>query len=281
MKKVTRWEEVIDNIHQFNHIVNNKNSVAYKRFSQFFHWYYLPQEDLFAPSKFIGYKNTTVQNYQGEGSGSKTQIALEKFFKKAQKKSKEYSELKEQLESFAQSLDKKINRKTFQGTGGIYLPKQDYVDKKSLVLQTLYNIVSDDLSSMSEENKVEELEGAKLMRLVNVYERKPSLRAKAIAIHGFSCQVCGFNFEEMYGPHGKSFIEVHHLKPLSELKKESLINPNTDMAVVCANCHRMIHRKQDNPLTIEDLQKMLIDTNKSANSWAKAKYMRKLKLQVQ
>ena len=118
--------------------------------------------------------------------------------------------------------------------------------------------MSEDLISIgTEENKVEESEGAKSTRLVNVYERKASLRAKAIAVHGLSCMVCNFNFEETYGPHGKSFIEVHHLKPLSEFEEESVIDPKTDMVVVCSNCHRMIHRKRNNPLTIEELQNML------------------------
>ena len=252
MEKVKDLEEVINNIHEFNHIVNFKNSIAYKRFGQFFHWYYLPQEKLFGPSKFIGYKNTTVQNYQGKGSGGETQTALKRFFNKVSRTANRHSKLKEHLETFAQSLDKRISRKTFHGTGGIYLPK------KSLVTEKLYDIVSEDLMSISiEENNTKGLEGAKSTKLVNVYERKAGLRTQAIAIHGVSCIVCGFNFEEKYGPHGKSFIEVHHLKLLSEFEDESMVDPETDMVVVCSNCHRMIHRKRNNPLTVEELRRML------------------------
>lgn len=57
------------------------------------------------------------------------------------------------------------------------------------------------------------------------------------------CQVpgCGFDFELVYGRIGHGFAEVHHLKPLSELSQPTSTTLE-DLAVVCANCHRMIHR---------------------------------------
>lgn len=45
----------------------------------------------------------------------------------------------------------------------------------------------------------------------NRYERKATNRLRAIEIHGTTCVVCGFNFEEVYGEHRKDFIEVHHV----------------------------------------------------------------------
>jgi len=35
------------------------------------------------------------------------------------------------------------------------------------------------------------------------------------------------------------------------------VDPATEMAVVCSNCHRMIHRVQDDPLTIEQLREIV------------------------
>jgi HNH endonuclease len=38
-------------------------------------------------------------------------------------------------------------------------------------------------------------------------------------------------------------IEAHHLIPLSQLKgKRVALDPKNDVAVLCANCHRMVHR---------------------------------------
>jgi 5-methylcytosine-specific restriction enzyme A len=52
---------------------------------------------------------------------------------------------------------------------------------------------------------------------------------------------------------GKGYIEVHHMIPISEKGKRST-DPKTDLTVVCANCHRMIHRKKKITLTLSELK---------------------------
>jgi 5-methylcytosine-specific restriction protein A len=66
------------------------------------------------------------------------------------------------------------------------------------------------------------------------------------------CEACGFNFEQTYGKIGKGFIECHHLIPLSnfESSKETKLE---DLALLCANCHRMIH-KDINASTIREFR---------------------------
>lgn len=99
-------------------------------------------------------------------------------------------------------------------------------------------------------------EGGKKKRLVNYYERKPALRMKAIEHYGTVCKVCGFDFMATYGERGKGYIDVHHLVPISRLKKETKVNPITDMTVLCANCHRMIHRNKDDVLSVDELKRI-------------------------
>ncbi|WP_319576010.1 HNH endonuclease [uncultured Desulfobacter sp.] len=104
-------------------------------------------------------------------------------------------------------------------------------------------------------------EGEKKYRYTSFYERDPKLRAEAVKFHGKAgvrCKVCGFDFEATYGSRGKGFIEVHHLKAVSSLGGSTNVNPETDMVLVCSNCHRMIHRKKDEILTIDQLKKLLI-----------------------
>jgi len=48
-----------------------------------------------------------------------------------------------------------------------------------------------------------------------------------------------FDFEETYGELGKNFIEVHHVKLLSSINQEVVVNPETDLVCICSNCHRM------------------------------------------
>ena len=114
-----------------------------------------------------------------------------------------------------------------------------------------------DLKSLMEEESI--TEGGKEERLISYFERVLKLRIQAIAHHGATCKVCGFNFEDTYGEHGKNYIEVHHLIPLSTLPEPTSINPKEDLTVLCSNCHRMIHRKRDFPLSIEELRKILAE----------------------
>lgn len=65
------------------------------------------------------------------------------------------------------------------------------------------------------------------------------------------CEVprCGFDFHEKYGELGVGFAEVHHKKPLSEAPRKGMVVKLADLAIVCANCHRMIHAgRQCRPL---------------------------------
>lgn len=115
--------------------------------------------------------------------------------------------------------------------------------------------IADDLESLKEEEGA--LEGGKKERLLSYFERNPKLRADAIKIHGTSCIACGFDFEATYGIWGRNYIEVHHTVPISTLPEPSTIDPRHDLTVLCSNCHRMVHRKRDSPLSIDELVKII------------------------
>lgn len=125
-----------------------------------------------------------------------------------------------------------------------------------------YNTICRDIDSMEIENySYIGKEGAPKQVLVNKYERNSKLRHEAIMIHGFSCMGCKFDFNEFYGEHGRDFIEVHHIKPLSKIKEETTIDPKKDMIVLCSNCHRMVHRNPDSPLSLRELKKIIAKNN--------------------
>ncbi len=69
------------------------------------------------------------------------------------------------------------------------------------------------------------------------------------------CQVCGFDFLDRYGEVGRDFIEAHHTVPLSSLKGE-IKTKLSDLALVCANCHRMLHRQRP-WLDMKNLERLL------------------------
>ncbi|HWB93721.1 MAG TPA: HNH endonuclease [Puia sp.] len=104
------------------------------------------------------------------------------------------------------------------------------------------------------------LEGQILYRLHKVRERERKIvqrkKDQALAQSGkLICEACEFVFADFYGPLGVGFIECHHRVPLSQFKVEKRTALD-DLALVCSNCHRMLHKKID-ALSIEDL-KMLV-----------------------
>ncbi len=108
-------------------------------------------------------------------------------------------------------------------------------------------------------------EGRQTQRYVTVYERNPKLRAAAIAIHGLTCVVCGFNFGDVYGEYGKGYIHIHHLTPVSEFGQGTEVNPKSDLVPVCANCHSIIHRRKAQTLSIEEIQSFIAQSRRDSH----------------
>ena len=52
-------------------------------------------------------------------------------------------------------------------------------------------------------------------------------------------------------------IEVHHRKPLYEIKEDYVVDPVKDLVPVCPNCHMVIHSKKDGVYTVEEVKSML------------------------
>jgi hypothetical protein len=71
------------------------------------------------------------------------------------------------------------------------------------------------------------------------------------------CEVCTFSFIEKYGELGDRFIEAHHKKPVASLKPGQRTKVE-DIALVCANCHRMLH-SGDKTLSVAELKKLLLN----------------------
>jgi ribosomal protein L44E len=73
-------------------------------------------------------------------------------------------------------------------------------------------------------------------------------------VGAFRCDVCGFDFYEVYGNRGYRYIEAHHTVPVSQLKKGQRTRL-VDIALVCSNCHRMLHKTRP-WLSIRDLSRV-------------------------
>lgn len=116
--------------------------------------------------------------------------------------------------------------------------------------------VSDLISEEDEEGaEGETVEERRRYRQHRSIERNPDTSRKVKKALGYICQCCGFDFEKAYGKIGHQYIEAHHLIHLSSLPPNILIpmDVKKDFAVLCANCHRMMHRK-NGPKTLAELK---------------------------
>jgi 5-methylcytosine-specific restriction enzyme A len=71
-----------------------------------------------------------------------------------------------------------------------------------------------------------------------------------------ACEACGFEYLSRYGEHGRDFIECHHTKPVEALAEGEKTHLR-DLALLCANCHRMVHARRP-WLSIADLRELLV-----------------------
>jgi 5-methylcytosine-specific restriction endonuclease McrA len=69
----------------------------------------------------------------------------------------------------------------------------------------------------------------------------------------YVCQVCGLRFEDAYGKLGEGFAEAHHRIPLHRLTGKVRTRME-DLATVCANCHRMLHKMEGKQNDVEKLR---------------------------
>ncbi len=71
-----------------------------------------------------------------------------------------------------------------------------------------------------------------------------------------NCEGCGFSFLDFYGEVGKGFIEAHHKNELSQQGGQTKTT-RKDIALICSNCHKMLHKKTPS-MTIDELKKLII-----------------------
>jgi 5-methylcytosine-specific restriction protein A len=136
-------------------------------------------------------------------------------------------------------------------------PANEQIFKKILQFVSI-NSSNTKLNDQHENDLVSvETDGGKRKIYTTVYERNRKLRDRAILLHGYTCAACDFNFHETYGEWGEGYIHVHHLKPISSSEEKVEVDPKRDLAVVCANCHSMIHRRKDKLLSIAQLRQLI------------------------
>lgn len=98
-------------------------------------------------------------------------------------------------------------------------------------------------------------EGRRRLAKHYVGERNPAIvKAKkrlVFAEHGcLKCEVCDFDFYEMYGDQGEGVCDCHHQVAISRGERRTQLH---ELHIVCPNCHRMLHNSAP-MLTIANLR---------------------------
>lgn len=96
--------------------------------------------------------------------------------------------------------------------------------------------------------EVAALDGAEQIRMVRhrkreAWKRQEKIQQALTETGRLRCEVpgCGFDFLKRYGEIGYGYAQVHHLNLLSDATQPTKTMLK-DLAIVCANCHAMIHR---------------------------------------
>lgn len=138
-----------------------------------------------------------------------------------------------------------------------YFNEENEESKDTVVVNNITSVCAMMLSLFNYEiDGVGYEEGKKYKVELTKYERNPINRKLCLLAHGYRCKVCGLLFEEKYGNIGKDYIEVHHLKPVSQVGPDYKIDPINDLVPICSNCHSMVHRRNP-PFTVEELKEIL------------------------
>ena len=97
---------------------------------------------------------------------------------------------------------------------------------------------------LSAPNEEEFVEGRIVTEVHFRRERHPRMRARLIAkrrtLGHLRCDVCDRTEDEYPPALAEAVFEAHHVVPLStgQVRRTQL----KDLALLCANCHRMLHR---------------------------------------
>lgn len=100
------------------------------------------------------------------------------------------------------------------------------------------------------------IEGLRTETVTYVRGRSRQLRDLALENSEGACCVCDVDYSKLLHGKGVRVLQVHHRKQLAASDTPRLTSLK-DLAVVCGNCHLLIHMNPKRALSVEALKKML------------------------
>lgn len=105
-----------------------------------------------------------------------------------------------------------------------------------------------------------DIEGMRYEMVTMTSRRSRRLRDKAFRNANGICAVCDRDYSKLLDARGVRVLQVHHKRMLSKSEAETRTTLN-DLAVVCANCHLLLHLDPRKPLAVSQLKNMLATDN--------------------
>ena len=147
----------------------------------------------------------------------------------------------------------------YRASPHIRVGKQISVPKPGISAIPDYVRVADSDASPSLDvdiHSVAATEGRRRLVLHLQRERNQTVvRNKKKQAASLDCEVCGFSFHRAYGSAASEYCEVHHLLRLSDVELTTRTRLE-DLAILCANCHRVVHLKPE-PYTLSEVRNLL------------------------
>ncbi|NTW22904.1 HNH endonuclease [Candidatus Falkowbacteria bacterium] len=233
---IASLEELENNIAYFDKLAGGQDGKAARELIQrglCFVVKKIGSKFFFYPSRFIGYRNNTLALHaQNEDKdGRVTNLAIRKIFKKDPLQSKSLEEAYGDYLGGHGALPGKQKRKYW-----LLNSEVDSVEKQ----EGKQMLASDDDSEFPEGKPLELLHLRRERNAKLIEKTKQEFKARHKKLF---CQACGFDFESKYGDIGRDYIEAHHTLPVSVME-EGHVSRTKDMALVCSNCHRILHRRR-------------------------------------
>src|ERR1700722_2087675 len=113
--------------------------------------------------------------------------------------------------------------------------------------------------SKQAEGRTADLEEERRLRWHRRYEGRNTRAAKeAKRVQGYMCQGCDRDYVAMYGEIGRRCVDAHHLVPFAQFGEgRRALNPLRDFAILCSPCHRIVHSRRGDPLSIPELREIV------------------------
>jgi len=146
----------------------------------------------------------------------------------------------------------------YRTSSHLHIGKKLSVPKGISTIPGYVRVVDSDISPSIDVDihTVDPTEGGRRLVMHLQRERNQTVvRKKKKQATSLACEVCHFSFDLRYGGAASDYCEVHHLLPLSEVELSTKTRME-DLAILCANCHRVVHLRNP-PYELDEVRRMI------------------------